>query len=311
MRTHLLIISILLVISLIGIRSALGGDASVANPGAEQSTKNEVRSTEYGELSKWHDDYAHALSEAKSDGKMLLIYFYDSRKESGCDRFKSETLDDPLVRSKLPDYVCLHVPLDASIIMDGEKKVLLEHEAFREMLGKPGIAIIDYRSDDPEVRGTVVSVFPLTQKLWYTAEKMAVILDLPQGTLTQRTLIYAVRTHPEKPASAGEEINSYLLDEARKQSQYQADIHVQGHHFWETRFHRISDRLNGLSAREVCAESWPGENLVEAAVECVRCWRLSDGHWSAVRASNRAFGYDMKRGSNGVWYATGIFGGRF
>ena len=31
---------------------------------------------------------------------------------------------------------------------------------------------------------------------------MAVILDLPPGTLTQRTLIYAVRTHPERPASA-------------------------------------------------------------------------------------------------------------
>jgi hypothetical protein len=63
-----------------------------------------------------------------------------------------------------------------------------------------------------------------------------------------------------------------------------------------------------MTASEVCAESWPGENLVEAAVECVRCWRLSQGHWSAVRAAHRLFGYDMKRGSNGIWYATGIFG---
>jgi len=101
------------------------------------------------------------------------------------------------------------------------------------------------------------------------------------------------------------------LEEAQSHSQYQADIRRQGHHYWESRFHRIVARLpGGLGAREVCAESWPGENLVEAAIECVRCWRLSDGHWSAVRAPNRCFGYDMKRGSNGVWYATGIFGTR-
>jgi hypothetical protein len=58
----------------------------------------------------------------------------------------------------------------------------------------------------------------------------------------------------------------------------------------------------------VCAESWPGENLVEAAIECVRCWRLSSGHWEAVRTQHTVYGYDMKRGSNDVWYATGIFG---
>ncbi|MCX7429404.1 MAG: hypothetical protein NTW96_27740, partial [Planctomycetia bacterium] len=66
----------------------------------------------------------------------------------------------------------------------------------------------------------------------------------------------------------------------------------------------------GISAREVCAESWPGERLVEAAIECVRCWRLSSGHWNAVRSSQRVFGYDMKCGANGVWYATGILGGQ-
>ena len=270
-----------------------------------------LSASETGETSiYWHDDYARAVNEAEQQGKMLLIYFCDSGGKCDCDRFKSETLDDPLVCSKLHDYVCLQATLDASIIADGKKLVLLEHEAFKEMLGKPGIAIIDYRRQDPQVHGTVVSAFPITQRLWYTPEKMAVILDLPPGTLTQRTLIYAVRTHPEKPASTEGEPSLYLLEEAQKQSQYQANIHLQGHHFWESRFHRIGAKLNGLSPREVCAESWPGENLVEAAVECVRCWRLSDGHWSAVRAPNRAFGYDMKRGTNGIWYATGIFGGR-
>ncbi len=103
-------------------------------------------------------------------------------------------------------------------------------------------------------------------------------------------------------------MNATLVKEAESHSQHQARIRLQGHHQWNTRFHRINAKLPaGLTASEVCAESWAGENLVEAAVECVRCWRLSSGHWSAVRGRHRYYGYDMKRGENGVWYATGIF----
>ncbi|MGA2258524.1 MAG: hypothetical protein ABSG53_27995, partial [Thermoguttaceae bacterium] len=129
----------------------------------------------------------------------------------------------------------------------------------------------------------------------------------PPGTLTQRTLIYAVRIHPEKPASALGRPDERLLAEAESHSQYQAGIRLQGHHGWGSRFPRIAAML-GCSPREVCAESWPGQNLLESAIECVHCWRQSSGHWSAVQARNRAFGYDMKLGANGVWYATGIFG---
>jgi hypothetical protein len=258
----------------------------------------------------WFDSYPKAMAAAEDQSKMLLVYFCDACDDGPCNRFKAETLDDPTVQRKLLDYVCVQVPLETQITVGGKPVTLLEHAAFGEMLGRPGVAIVDFRSDDARLRGSVVSAFPITKKLWYTPERMAVILDLPPATLTQRTLIYAVRVHPDKPASTASQLDADLLKEAQNHSQYQADIRLQGHHFWDSRFHRIISRLPaGLSAREVCAESWPGENLVEAAIECVRCWRLSDGHWSAVRAANRSFGYDMKRGSNGVWYATGIFAG--
>jgi hypothetical protein len=38
-----------------------------------------------------------------------------------------------------------------------------------------------------------------------------------------------------------------------------------------------------------------------------RSWKLSAGHWSAVNGSCRYYGYAMCLGSNGVWYACGIF----
>lgn len=259
----------------------------------------------------WMTDYAEAMRAAEQQNKMLFVYFCGGCGAEPCNRFKAETLDDARVQRKLKEYVCVQVPMDAKITVDGKEVKLIEHEAYREMLGRSGIAIVDYRSADTKLRGSVVSVFPITDQLWYTPERMAVILELPSGTLTQRTLIYAVRIHPDHPASTDSEPLPYLFDEAQSHSQHQADIRLQGHHQWGTRFQRIVSRLpGGLSAKEVCAESWPGENLVEAAIECVRCWRLSDGHWSAVRAPNRFFAYDMKRGNNGIWYATGIFGGR-
>jgi len=256
----------------------------------------------------WHLDYSEAMAIARREGKMLLTFF-DSPTDELCRQFEKETLGDEQVRRKLQDYVCLKLPRDATISSDGKQITLLKHETFREMLGRPGVAIVDFAHQAPHLHGSVVSTFPLTEELYYTPRHMSVILDLPPGTLSQRTLIYAVRTHPESPASTSGRIDDFLLGEAKSHSRHQARIRLQGHHQWNTRFHRINAKLGGgLTASEVCAESWPGENLVEAAVECVRCWRLSQGHWSAVRALHPVYGYDMKRGGNGVWYATGIFG---
>ncbi len=188
---------------------------------------------------------------------------------------------DGEVRGKLQGFVCARLPLDVKIPIDGKEKVLLEQNVFREMLGKPGVAILDFADRSSTTYGRVVSTFPITRKLWYTPRRMLVILGLPRGTLTQRTLIYAVRIHPEHPASTGGLIDGYLVEEAESHSGHQARIRRQGHHQWETRFHRITARLKGgLIAKEVCAESWPGEPLVEAAVECVRCWRYCGARWA-------------------------------
>lgn len=258
---------------------------------------------------KWLGDYLEGVAQARQDGRMLLIYFAGSEDDAQCRRFWDETLSDPGVVEKLGDYVCVRLPLDAEAVIGGESIRLLKHRAFREMVGRPGVAIVDYRSRGAVFYGQVVSTFPLTGKLWYTPSKMRVILDLPPGKLTQRTLIYAVRTHPDGPKSTDGVLNASLTEEAESHSEHQARIRNQGHQQWDARFNRINRNLpRGLVAAEVCAESWPGENLVEAAVECVRCWRTSSGHWAKVRAFEPEFGYDIRRGSNGIWYATGIFG---
>src|SRR5204863_6283522 len=138
--------------------------------------------------------------------------------------------------------------------------------------------------------------------------ELATMLALPPGSLTQRTLIWAVRTHPEQPQSAGSTLSSLLAFESEKHSLHQAGINLQGHHHWDQRFQSINSQLGaGMLSREVCAESWPSQHLVEAAEECVHSWRQSSGHWEAVSGKHDCFGYDMRLGTSGVWYATGIF----
>jgi hypothetical protein len=281
-----------------------GGGAPAAAPGKPAEKKRPTNVA-------WLGDYAQAWEIADRQAKMLFVYFCKTGQSQLRDKFDSEALADPEVRKKLESPVRVRLPLDAKVAVDGHQTKLLEHPAFAEMLGLPGLAMIDLAHKSAKYYGHVVSVFPFLDEQVYSTDEMKVILDLPPGTLTQRTLIYAVRTHPEHPESTRGEFNPNLQEEAENHSQYQAEIRVQGHHFWENRFHRINGQLpGGCLASEVCAESWPGQGLLAAAVECVRCWRLSSGHWGAVRECHPVYGYDMKRGDNGVWYATGIFGRR-
>jgi hypothetical protein len=259
----------------------------------------------------WHDDYEQAWNEAKEDGRMLFIYFHDATTSATRRSFENNSLARPDIKAKLADFVLLKLPVDATISSGGESKKLLRHPAFAEMLGRPGIAIVDLAHRKAEYYERVVSTFPFVRGKYYRGPVVDAILALPPGTLTQRTMIYAVRTHPEAPASTQGKFNNVLAEEAKLQSDYQATILTQGHQNWENRFHRINARLpGGATAQEVVAESWPNESLVDACVDCVDSWRQSPGHWSAVRSRQAHFGFDIKRGRNGIWYATGIFGRR-
>ncbi|HVA47798.1 MAG TPA: hypothetical protein VNH11_15625 [Pirellulales bacterium] len=257
----------------------------------------------------WHHDYGDAMRAARAEGKMMFVWFQGKTRNQLSERFEAVSLRDRKVRSLLDRFVSVKLPQDATITVDGEPVRLLEHAAFQEMNGGPGIAIIDFENRETEHYGYVVTTLPFTPGKFYQfrPEHLAVVLDLPPGTLTQRTLVFAVRIHPEKPASTRGTIDPTLVSAAKQHSTYQARIRLQGHHHWGERFPRLA-RLLGLNPQEIVAESWPQESLVDAAVDVVDSWHHSSGHWQAVYSNQRRFGYDMKKGSNGIWYATGLFG---
>jgi hypothetical protein len=259
----------------------------------------------------WLVNYDEALASAKAEGKWLLVWMFDPASADANAALQSGVLDQPAIGKRLAaSFVAVKLPLSATT-RRGEREVrLIEQSGFAELRGRPGLAIVDQTDENSPLFGQVVSVYPFYRR-GITAPHLAELLDLPHGTLTQRTLIFAIRTHRDRPASARGHMHPLLSVEAQKHSIHQARIHLQGHHGWDARFQAINARLPaGHVAYEVCSESWPGQTMMDAAEECIDSWRQSSGHWGQVSRQASYYGYDMRQGRNGVWYATGIFGRR-
>jgi hypothetical protein len=260
----------------------------------------------------WLNDYAEAVRKAKSEQKMLLVHFCQPGDANGAAI--ERTLSAPQNRLKVQRFVLARLSTGAQIQQQGRTTRLLDHGSFSELRGGQGLAVIDYAHLKQPYYGYVVSALPTIGGRYYQfrPEHVATVLDLPAGTLTQRTMVFAVRTHPERPASTYGDPDPVLFDEATSHSTYQARIRYQGHHGWGSRFQRILGRLAGRNRFggapvEIVAESWPNQDLNDACVDCVQSWRQSSGHWGNVRAQHASYGYDIRRGENGIWYATGIF----
>jgi hypothetical protein len=96
---------------------------------------------------------------------------------------------------------------------------------------------------------------------------------------------------------------------AERHATHQAQVQVQGHQGWNrrlTELRRLVPEVREWS--EVANESWPGQDVNAAAREMYRSWRLSSDHWAAINGRCDYYGYSMRRGANGTWYACGIFG---
>lgn len=96
---------------------------------------------------------------------------------------------------------------------------------------------------------------------------------------------------------------------AEEHAQYQARLGVQGHQRWQTRVQQLFKLMpDSYEFREVANESWPDQDLGDAAEEMYDSWRQSPGHWGAVNGECSFYGYAMAYNErNKTWYAAGIF----
>jgi len=248
------------------------------------------------------DDYATALAAAGERGVMLLVSIEPTARRQDNDR-----VAERLVASSLRERFTAGGDgwVFCRLGMEEGGRELVQSPALSELRRGPGIFVIDQTPG--RWRGRVVSVLPRTPGRYYqfAAADLELLPSLPHGSLTQRSLILAVRRHPARPLSTCGNSDESLAAAAAAHAAHQARLRRQGHHGWEARSQQFAGGRGGAS--EVCAESWPDQDLLDSCVDCVACWRQSAGHWQAVSSPQAAYGYDISRGANGIWYATGIF----
>jgi hypothetical protein len=256
---------------------------------------------------EWKTSYSEAYHSAKKHKRMLLINFVAPSGDAQQREAEQYIARYPAMQSRLRRVERLRLPVNATVSGDSKSARLLSFPAFSEMKNGPGFVLVDLKHVGAPYYGNTVNVLPFSSGKYYRwrSDYLAVALDLPPGSLTQRTMIWAVRIHPEAPASTVGAFHPTLASGATYHSTYQANIGVQGHHNFETRYHGLT--AAGGEVSEVVAESWPGQNMIDSCIDCVHSWRHSSGHWNGVRRRHRAFGYDIRRGRNGIWYGTGIF----
>jgi hypothetical protein len=248
------------------------------------------------------DDYGAALEAARARRAMLLVSIEPTAQRRADDQVARQ-LAQPSLRDRFTatgvSWVLCRLGLE-----EGGRD-LVQTAALKELRRGSGICVIDQRPG--RWQGRVVTVLPRTPGKYYRFHEtdLELLPDLPRGSLTQRSLILAVRRHPERPQSTCGSCDDMLAEAAAAHSAHQASLRRQGHHGWEQRSRQLAGGRGG--AAEVCAESWPQQDLLDSCVDCVACWRQSAGHWQAVSSPQAAYGYDIRRGGNGIWYATGIF----
>jgi hypothetical protein len=249
------------------------------------------------------DDYAAASAAAQASGALLLVSVEPATAEAtdlAGSHLERPDVQQRFATSGTPWVFCRLGP-------DQGGTDLIADPSLVEMRRGPGVFVVDHGPG--EYAGRVVSILPRTPGKYYRFSPAHIdeLASLPRASLTQRSLILAVRIHPEQPQSTFGTCDPVLCQEALAHSAHQASIRRQGHHNWQTRSQRIVGAVGGGSAAEVCAESWENQDLIDSCVDCVASWRQSSGHWNAVRSPQSAYGYDIRRGGNGIWYATGIF----
>ncbi len=100
----------------------------------------------------WHDDYAAAFRQARGEGRLLLVAFHDESQPFVLPEEAAGLLEG---------FVLADVPTSTTLLADGgatEAKPLLGFRAFRELGGKPGLAVVNLARTDQKYRQVIATL---------------------------------------------------------------------------------------------------------------------------------------------------------
>ncbi|MEI6241611.1 MAG: hypothetical protein WCR51_14595, partial [Planctomycetia bacterium] len=170
-----------------------------------------------GEAVQRIDDYAAATEAAKATGAMLLVSVEPttgSPNDVAGTWLERADVQQRFAASGTPWVFC-------RLGMDAGGTTLAGDPSLAEMRRGPGVFVVDHTPSP--YTGRVVSILPRTPGKYYSFSPVHIdeLTSLPRASLTQRSLILAVRIHPENPQSTSGTCDPSLCSAAEAHSQHQ------------------------------------------------------------------------------------------
>ena len=149
----------------------------------------------------WHQDYLAGYQQAMQEKRPLLMQFRDI-SEPDVSESRIAGFGAPELQPLLENFVRVSMPVGS--IVPGQTtgqapSRLLDHRSFRHLNGKAGVVIIDLTEPSAANFARVVSALPLPSDGRFSPEILSKLLQLPAGSIGQRTLLLSIRTATSAP----------------------------------------------------------------------------------------------------------------
>lgn len=259
---------------------------------------------------QWHQDYLAGYQQAMQDKRMLVMLFHDAslpdHSVTRVSGFGAESLQ-PL----LEKYVRISLPVNAvtpSADPNGVPSRLIEHRSFRHLKSQAGLAIVDLTDEQSANYGRVVSALPMPEDGRYSPEILETLLQLPTGSIGQRSLMLAVRTGVDGDNFTSGEANTHLHQMANRNARMMAQSDRVVGFDTDVRATAIRELFgDGVRIHELHFATEGPASVQEAAIQAVSKWLQDSEDRRALRQSSFAYGIELFQAPNSQrWFATCI-----
>ena len=143
-------------------------NCSYAGDAPEDETRHEMTDeTDARGGLEWHTNYAAAHVVAKREGRMLLVDFVPKAESSEQRQLDDAIEKDAALQGRLQSMVLVRLPQDYESDEVNVKGPLVNHPAFKHLIGRTGIVIIDLRDPDASYYDDVVTALPFASGKYY------------------------------------------------------------------------------------------------------------------------------------------------
>lgn len=253
----------------------------------------------------WEQDYLTAYKAATELRKPLLIVFRDT--------VDPESINSPSTGLAVPDlvplldsFVRLALPSNTTIPGQAGGTLLLEHRAFRHLNIHPGIAIVDLTDPESSWYGRVVSALPQPPNGRYSPELVRPLLQLPSGTVTHRSLLFALQNATPQSQFASLESTTTLNRLADRNCRFMAQYGQAGAFDASNRRAAVSTEFGETAqVRELFFASDDRQTIQDAAALAVEAWVRNPDDFRSLNGIVDGYGLEMFQSpESGRWFAT-------